>query len=203
MFNRYYHIGGNASNNAWFFENAPEGVLCPQCGSCVNETCVPRLLEIHKSKKYDISFTTDLQTIVSETFLALLESCGITNISRPIQTTIGTMYQLVVNDYAIFDSEKRETRFLEMCSVCNQYYEVIGATPVFLKGFSVAGKDIYRTDLKFGTGDRKLWLLICSEQVLETLKKQKLRGLKYAPVWLPGVPENSTREQIHWSDQGL
>jgi hypothetical protein len=98
------------------------------------------------------------------------------------------MYQLVVNDYAIFDKERRKTRFLEMCSVCGQYYEVIGANPVFLKGFSVAGKDIYRTDLKFGTGCRKNWSLICSERVLEALKKQKLRGLYYEPAIFPHTP---------------
>ena len=186
MYYNYYRVSGNASNGAWFFDEdtTPDGVLCRQCGSCINERYVPRLLKIHVSKKYDISYTNDLQMIVSEKFLSALESCGITNVSRPVQTDLGTMYQLVVNDYAIFDSERRKTRFLKMCGICGQYYEVIGASPVFLKGFSVTGKDIYRTDLMFGTGCDKHWLLICSERVLEALKQQKLRGLDYKPVIL-------------------
>ncbi len=82
-----------------------------------------------------------------------------------------------------FDAVKRGTRFLKRCEVCGKYDEVIGATPVFLKeGPQVPDNGFARTDLEFGSGDRKGPVLLCGPAAAAAFAEAQLRGVDLMPA---------------------
>ena len=76
-----------------------------------------------------------------------------------------------------FDVDRRNTRFLEFNEICNEYNEVVGATPVCLKENRQIEIGFYRTNIEFGRGYAKSPLILVDSETFKLIKKEKFKGL--------------------------
>lgn len=181
-----YILSGNASNEAEFFDGTePEGTLCRECKTCLNVEFVPKHLDISKSKKYDLSYTHDLQTIFSERMKDFLcDSLKCSDLFIPIATSWATHYYVRPNKVVPFDAIKRKTRFISPCSNCGGFKEIIGATPAFLKVTEPLGEWLFRSDLSFSSYESKHPLYFVGQNWMEKIKAQHFRGVNFKEVHL-------------------
>lgn len=178
-----YTISGNASNDGVFFENVPEGTLCPKCQTCINPDYYPEEIKIHRSKKYDVSYTWDLRTLFSQRFSDFCKSEFDLDITeKKISCYTGDLYYYVPPSILEYDAIERKTKFLKKCDVCGNFEEVIGATPVFLKSKEKIKDGFHRSDLEFSGRSSKHPLLFVSVGYYEILRKQKFRGLYFEEI---------------------
>jgi len=78
-----------------------------------------------------------------------------------------------------FDAERRGTRFEDPCPTCQAFYNVIGATPVFLRGITEPIEEgFFRSDLEFASGHEQGPLILVGIGTAEKLKEQNFQ--KYA-----------------------
>lgn len=87
----------------------------------------------------------------------------------------------------VFDSERRQTKFVDYCETCGQYAQVAGATPAFLKTVSEPINDgIFRTDVVFGSYRRKHPLVIIGLETKKLIQKARFSGRSFRPVYGAG-----------------
>lgn len=178
-----YRLGGNASNDGVFFKDAPEGILCPNCGTCLDPNYYPQEIEIHRSKKYDVGYTWDLRTLFSQKFVDFCKNEFDFDMSKnKIKSPTGDLFYYLPDEKVEFDAEERKTKFLNQCLECGNFEEVIGATPVFLKDRSIIESGIFRTDLEFASRSSKSPMLIIGVNWYKKLKKENFRGLYMEPI---------------------
>ena len=177
-------LSGNVSNDGSFFdERTPDGVICEECGTCLDLNYYPEYIEIHRSKKYDISYTHDLRTLYSENFVQFCRDelrCNEDFIK--ISTGHFNYYYMVPNSIVEFDSVRRETKFVGPCKSCGGFRDIAGAHPVFLKECAQLGNGFFRTNIHFASGKSKHFLTLTSVEWAEKLKGQKFRGLSLEAI---------------------
>jgi hypothetical protein len=88
---------------------------------------------IVKRTKYEFSYTYDGALIVSQRFKDFCEKNKLKEIEFYQLKYQQEYYLFKVKKTIDFDVERRNTRFLEFNESCNEYNEVVGATPVCLK----------------------------------------------------------------------
>lgn len=97
-------------------------------------------------------------------------------------------YAFSVTRVVAFDAEKRKTRFDGYCNVCNRYYSVAGAEPVFLMDDpKFLEKAFYATDILFGSGNEKHPLLIVGPSTCHSMIGEGFRGIYYRPIFRNGL----------------
>lgn len=84
---------------------------------------------------------------------------------------------MLVSNVLKFDTNRRETTFIEFNSDCNEYNEVVGATPVCLLDNSILSDGFYRTDVEFGRSYAKDAIILVGLDTGTKLKAQKFKGL--------------------------
>jgi hypothetical protein len=180
-----YLIGGGSSNDAEFFDgNQPQGTLCPECDSCLNPLFVPKHLKVNRSKKYDICYTHDLRTLFSERLVDFLKNeLGCKEDFYSIETEFSRLFYCFPKVVVPFDCEKRQTRFINRCSSCEGFKEIIGATPAFVKQENLLGSGLFRTNISFGSGRSKHHLLIIGSEWMAVLRSMKFRGMAFHEVY--------------------
>ncbi len=156
---------------------------CDTCGGLVSKWDEPLLSLKIKKRKYDISITYDGVLVVSDKFKSVCEANHISGLKfRPLQSEDRFFAAYAVRSVE-FDSNRRKTRFLKLCTQCGNYESVIGATPVFLiPGTKVGDNEFVRTNLEFGSGDGKSPVLICGETAAMALNCGHLKGLNLVPI---------------------
>jgi len=101
-------------------------------------------------KSYDISSTYDSYLIVSNRFREFCLNQEYLGISfYPIPNYPDNFY-FDIQRIVRYDAKRRETRFLEYNSECEEYNEVVGATPVCLVDNQTLPDGFFRTDIEFG-----------------------------------------------------
>jgi hypothetical protein len=137
-----------------------------------------------KRKNLDFSHPYDFGNIISLRFKEFCERHRY-NVKFKEFEREPDFYQLIAIDKVEFDHERRKTRFMGFCDQCNNYEEVIGVTPVYLKHISRPLNDgIYRTDLLFGSGDRKGYMVLIGLDTYEKMKQEKFKGLYFEKIEL-------------------
>lgn len=130
-----------------------------------------------KKTKFDFSYTYDGALIASKRFKDFCEDNSLDNIDfYQLNSQIG-FYLVKVNQIVKFDTERRDTRFLELSNSCGEYNEVIGATPIYLKDNIELKNGFYRTDIEFGRGSAKAPLILVDKEGFKLLKKVNFKGL--------------------------
>jgi hypothetical protein len=128
-------------------------------------------------KSYDISSTYDSYLIVSDRFKQFCEDNKYSGVSFFAIPNYETKFLMLVTNVVKFDTARRETIFIEFNSVCNEYNEVVGATPVCLSDNSILTDGFYRTDIEFGRSYAKDALILVGLDTGAKLKAQKFKGL--------------------------
>ena len=180
-----YTFNGHSSNNVSFFDgNEPKGVLCACCGTCLDDTYSPEILDINQSRKYDISYTDDLRNLYSERFYLFCKDVLKADVKfKQIKTRNMVLYYMIPPKKILeFDIVRRETKFEKKCKMCGGYESVAGAFPPFLKINKPLGHGFFRTDVIFGSGREKGPLFIIGNEWKKLLAAQKFRGIDFEEI---------------------
>jgi hypothetical protein len=176
-----YTFSGNSSNNASFLgEDVLPGVICPQCGSCLDYEYSPPFLKINPSKKYDVSYTHDLRNLYSQRFVEFCkEELLSDDVFVPVDVGWGSYYYMMPKRIVAFDWKRRNSTFTDACNLCGSYREIVGAYPACLHLDEPLGPGFYRTDLAFGSGKSKTPLILIGPNWKKLIEMQKFRGATF------------------------
>jgi hypothetical protein len=128
-------------------------------------------------KSFDISSTYDSYLIVSARFRQFCVDNKYSGVSFFEIPNYKTKFLMLVDNVVKVDTARRGTTFLEFNSDCNEYNEVVGATPVCLLDNSILADGFYRTDIEFGRSYAKESIVLIGADTGVKLKVQKFRGL--------------------------
>lgn len=173
-----YKFGGHDNGSRMFDQLDGRRKYCTECGrplgtNGVNPDFVPR-------RRLDVSSTYDNRTIVSSRVAIMLDGRGglLTELPRA-----PGFFELRASDILAFDFEAVGTRFVDRCSTCGRYHDVVGITPVILrKPHPLPLPDrLFRTDLEFGSGDEQNPLLLVGPGLGQELLAAELSGANIKP----------------------
>lgn len=130
-----------------------------------------------KQTKYEFSYTYDGALIVSQRFKEFCKNNKLKEIEFYPLKNQQDYYLLKVKKIIDFDVDRRNTQFLEFNESCNEYNEVVGATPICLKENRQLDIGFYRTNIEFGRGHAKSPLILVDPKTFNLIKKEKFKGL--------------------------
>ena len=174
------HILSGPDNDSHMLDKIPSRVLCPACRSRIDKTYYRKEFQ-PKKPHFDFSFTYDGYCIVSRRFQEFCirnEYPGLDFHSLGD----GSFFWFMPRSTVRFDAKKRQTRFENFCSACNQYAVVVGATPGFLVEEHPLPDGFYVTDIEFGDRTEKSPLYIVGVETQRKLKREKMKGLQFEPI---------------------
>jgi len=184
-------------NGTFMFRQKPDLKRCEACGYLLkslphNPEYQRRKREVdHKLDGYfvrgaDLSSTYDGYLIASRRFKDFCLAQGYA----------GLMFREFINDRANFDfiatrkvkfdAARRGTTFERLCRTCKNYESVVGATPSYLLRSSPLRDGFYRSDLSFGSGDRKSPIIVVGCETKSRLQSLKIKGLTFEEAY--GLP---------------
>ena len=132
--------------------------------------------------KSDISYTYDGFVIVSYRFKIFCEEhCYIGVEFIPLPNAVN-FFWFKVNNIIEYDSERRDTQFINYNKDCDGYEEIIGATPAFIKSNQPLTDNFFRTDICFGSFSGKSALYIVGE-----ITKNKLLSAGFKELFFEKV----------------
>lgn len=172
-----------ADADGYYFENAPESTFCSSCSSCIRNDYYPTYLDI-KNSKLDGSYTYDGQLLISKKVVDWCTKNEITGCDFIRVDTEKHLYTLKPGNTLSFDVIRREVIFDAFCGVCQQYEQIAGANPVFLKNINdeiINGFN--RTDVEFGSGREKSPLIILGIDTYKKFKKERFSGFSFEPIY--------------------
>jgi len=135
-----------------------------------------------KRTNFDFSFTYDGALIVSYRFKDFCNRQKFEHLEFFKLSGQPDFYLFKVNKIIGFDTNRRKTKFLEYNKNCNEYNEVVGATPVCLIENKSLEDGFYRTDIEFGRGFAKHPLILLGLNSYELLKKEKIKGIYFKEI---------------------
>ena len=151
---------------------------CEACGGLLNKWEEPLKGLVINRRQFDLSATYDGVVVASGAFKKVYDEACLKGLFFRTLPTDPEFYAIQATRTVPFDYERRKTRFMKRCSVCEQFESVIGATPVLLKPESRFGElEFVRTDLEFGDSDGKHPLILCGAVAKRALERHKLQGV--------------------------
>lgn len=156
----------------------PQVRRCRSCGNILDKWNTPLNGCRVVRRDLDCGHTHDGVCIASQRFKNACERNGIEGIVfRPLPDD-PEFCSVNASRAVRIDSKRRKVRFSRYCEDCEQYDEVVGATPVWLsQGERIAECECVRTDLEYACHDEKGFILLCGEQAAAALLSERLRGL--------------------------
>jgi len=131
----------------------------------------------------DLSSTYDLHYIASERFRDFCLGEGYEGLVFREFEKDKSHFDLVVEKEVQFDAARRGTVFERFCKTCKNYESVVGATPAYLSRKTPLSDGFYRTDLLFGSQDRKSPLILVGSETKARLETANLNGLSFSPAY--------------------
>lgn len=189
-----YTLDGH-DNGTYMYEPGDKALpTCPRCGYrldffptnpdyALKKRFKPLTGQPTVSKETALSSTYDHQDIVSLSFKDFCLQQGYLDLNFIEFPKDPHHFHLMIANQVKFDSERRGTRFLELCPTCGNYDGIIGASHAPLQVTEPLADGFYRTDLLFGSGDRKSPLIIVGTETKAKLKAMKFRGLIFEPAY--------------------
>ncbi|MGN6398283.1 MAG: hypothetical protein ACTHMI_22110 [Mucilaginibacter sp.] len=132
--------------------------------------------------KKPISSTYDNFTIVSEQFKAFCETEGYRGLEFVVLPNSPGLYWFKIHNIIQYDSGSKGLRFINYNKECRGYEEVIGANPVYLKTKELIPDGFFRTDLCFGSFERKFPLMLVGTDTMKKIKSAGFKGLDISEV---------------------
>jgi len=166
-------------NDSKYYDYVGSARFCTECDSILNTN--DKAVNFNpKILGFDISYSNDGVLVFSERFVSTCEKEGFLNISFESINDDLKLSIAKISSIVTFDVEKRETRFENKCSKCDNFKSVIGATPIFISD-SIDEKELsfHITDVKFGDGRAKHPLIVVNEVTKKKLSSFKLKGLRF------------------------
>lgn len=168
--------------DAHFYEDAPKKIFCEECGSVLDRNYIPTTLKLHSGKLRDLGSTYDNQAIYSKRFKDHCEEAKYAVDFWTINSAL-LAFHFRPKQSLRFDAVRRKTKF-SPCPRCNGYYEVIGATPIFLLDVATpVQRGIFRTDLEFGSFSSKGPVIVVGVETKAELARRKLTGVGFSPIF--------------------
>lgn len=154
--------------------------LCEGCGLLRDRGWINPAFTLAETMN-DLSYTYDGASIASSRLADVLADVLGADLI-PLPSPPG-FYLLTSSRIVEFDVEARQTKMLDLCSVCGRYNSVAGAFPVFLRSVAVPlPTGLSRTDVEFGTGIEQHPLLLVDPELGERLRASGLRGVELLAV---------------------
>jgi hypothetical protein len=171
-------------NDSFMFDNEvnPDADKCSSCGYIIDFDYYNPFFKV-KRRVYDLSHPYDIGTIVSLRFKEFCERNSYLGLRFKSFERDPDFFQLHADNIIHLAPGKRGTTFTDYCTTCKNYKEVIGATPSFLMIEKEIEDGIYRSDLLFGSGNRKGSILLTGNKTKDKLEKEKMKGLTFIPVY--------------------
>ena len=175
-----YRLAGH-DNKGHFFEDCPDGTLCPACKNCVDWSYVPTKISLPRSSRYDVSATYDNRILWSTRALEAILELKLVDPTQVSKITTGyfDVFYFVPSQTVPFDVTRSRTKIARDCEVCGKPRDVSGSTPTFLSCQELPGRGIFRTDLAFGSGQERFPLLVADLLSAQALREWHFRGLTF------------------------
>jgi hypothetical protein len=181
-------------NGTFMFRDAAGIELCTSCGYPLdflsfNPDYQLRKREVdYRHDGYyvagaDISSTYDHRVIVSKRFRDFCLNAEYKGLAFNEFLNDKQHFHFAVKKLVKFDALRRGTLFERLCKACNNYESVVGATPSYLLRSSRLSDNFYRTDLLFGSQDRKSPDIIVGGETKLKLESAGLKGLTFLPAY--------------------
>lgn len=179
-----YRPPRTAGFHDWRFgkDGVPHAATCPTCGRKTDSEYVNPNFKA-KRRTWDISATYDGYHLVSTRFREFCQKQGYDGVTFvPLPADTG-YFVLRLANVLPFDSLRRRTRFEDPCPTCGGFYNVIGATPVCLRGVTEPIQDgLFRSDVEFASGPEQHPLILAGVGTAEKLRKQGFLKLDLVEV---------------------
>jgi hypothetical protein len=172
-----YRPRRSAGFHDWRFgkDGVPHPATCPICGRKTDSDFVNPKYKA-KRRTWDIGATCDGYDIVSKRFREFCRKNrwkGMPFVPLPADQDF---FVLRLSNVLPFDSKRRRTRFEDACPKCGEFYNVIGANPVYLRGVTEPIQEgFFRSDLEFASGPEQHPLILVGIGTAEKLRKQKFQ----------------------------
>lgn len=167
-----------ADNGSFMLRGDAPHPACPACGLATARDWVDPAFRLTGSR-LDASYTYDGYFVASERFVTVVGERSATFVDLPSEPGF---FAVVPQVAVAFDSERRGTRFDDLCPTCGRYRSVAGATPAFLRLDGPLPDVIVRTDVEFGSGDERHPLLLVGPDLANRLVAAALTGIELSPV---------------------
>lgn len=173
-------LGGYDNNSYMYINNRP--YCCENCGYPIKRE-VNQNFEL-KKKQMDVSYTYDGYLIVSYRFKSFCKENNFQNIVFNSIESQPDFFFLESIKVIPLDYLRRNVQFIDLCSTCNQFAEVIGATPSYLGDydFKIHENNFYKSEFNFGSYSHKAPLIIVSIDIAKLHSIQKFKGLFFDDV---------------------
>jgi hypothetical protein len=160
-----YRPVSNAGFHDWRFgvDGVPHPSTCGRCGRKTDTDYISPTFRVRRRNE-DLVATCDGYVLASRRLRDYCVRQALPGVAFASLPADDEFFCLRSNRIVQFDAEARRTRFENFCEDCRGFYNVIGATPTFLKrGAASLSAGFYRTDLEFGSGPEQGPLIIVAE----------------------------------------
>lgn len=172
------YILGAIDNGQYMLRGDASHPACSTCGMVSDRRWTDPSFSLARSE-LDASYTYDGYLIVSDRFRVVVGLEGARYDDLPSSPG---HYSLTADKELAFDAARRRTRFDRLCSECGRYFDVNGATPVFLVPGTTVPDIISRTDISFGTGDEQHPLILLGPALAARLRAAALSGVELQAI---------------------
>jgi hypothetical protein len=182
--NETFRAPRSAGFHDWRFgkDGVPHPATCPTCGRKTDPEYVNPEFKA-KRRTWDISATYDGYCLVSNRFREFCQTQGWEGMTFSSLPADKDFFVLRLANVLPFDAKRRKTRFEDPCPTCGGFYNVIGATPVFLCGVTEPiHEGFFRSDLEFASGPEQHPLILVGVDTAEKLRDEKFRKLDLVKV---------------------
>lgn len=167
-------------NHAYFFEDAPKSIFCDKCGSCTDNTYLPKQLKV--PNRTDIGYTYDGRPIVSLRFKDYIELLGFDVDFLPVNQK-NTLFLMRPQNIIKYSAHQIEN----YCDKCHQYSDQVLPRPDFYyESGIILNEGIFLTSTVFGSGYAKSPSIILGIEsailIKEAVKNFKFRGADISPI---------------------
>src|SRR5262245_49189494 len=179
-----YRPPRSAGFHDWRFgkNGVPHPATCATCGRKTDPSYVNPEFKA-KKRAWDISETYDGYRIVSKRFRDFCRTEGWAGLEFVVLPADNSFFVLRLSLVLPFDSQRRGTRFEQPCPSCGEFYDVIGATPAYLRGITGPIRDgFFRSDLEFASGPEQSPLIFVGIDTAKLLEKQGFQKFYLKPV---------------------
>ncbi len=169
--------------DAYFYTEKDDanGAFCTRCGSLIEGyEFSPRNIG-KRQFRGDWGTTYDGQYLITDHARKFLSKHKIK--FHVVQANLKPkLYALFLDEVFKFDYKATGTRFVDYCEACRQYKSVVGALPCeFTFPPSFDPMKLYRSDLRFGTGREKGYVIAAGAH-LKTLLEKEFQELYFEHV---------------------
>ena len=181
-------------NGTFMFRQKTASKRCEGCGYLLK--FLPHNPEYNRGKREndyrldgycvgaaDLSSTYDLYLIATQRFREFCVKQKYTGLLFRKFAKDRANFEFMATRKIKFDAVRRGTSFERLCKVCKNYESVVGATPSYLLRSSALPDGFYRSDLFFGSGDRKSPIILVGCETKFKLEAASIKGLTFKPAY--------------------